>query len=235
MFQHSVYYVRPTKDIPRDWIEQRMFYAYCLKHSAYPEGSPERKLFERKAKEVLTAPPPTDIPADVIKKRELKKRVLFTKSNIRNMDIKEVDAYLAVLGITIIDQPPKVRRYVLWEFYNKRASELIHLRSNRNTRKIARRPKSEEDNHFVLVDLILRFPKMGWPEFQETFGEIMPSVSRQSFYNTRTHLRKKYGDILPKLMPGRRGPHLRHSHKGRSPAEMPDILDDTNEFRNPSD
>lgn len=236
-FVNSKYYVRPTLDIPRDWIEQRLFYAYCIKNSCYEENSEERKIFERVARQKLLEQPPIDVPKDQLKREEIKRRVLFTKQNIKTMDIKDVDAYLAVLGITITAQPPKVRRYVLWEFYNKRASDLIRLKSNKNSRKLARRPKSEIDNQFVLTDIILHWPQMGWPEFKETFSELMPSVSRASFYNTRSKLRKQFPNVIPELLPGRRAPvvsTITKSHNGRVQAKKVDmsVLDiETMEFK----
>lgn len=238
IFIKTKYYVRATRDIPRDWIEQRLFYAYCLKNSCYPESSVERKAFEKVAKKVLLEPPPLDVPKDQLKREEIKRRVLFTKANIKKMDIADVDAYLALLGITITNQPPKVRRCVLWEFYNKKASDLVRLKSNKNSRKLARRPKSDVDNQFVLADVILHWPEMGWPEFQETFSELMPSVTRQSFYNSRSKLRQRYPHIIPQLLPGRRAPRVSpvtQSHKGRVPAKSVDmsVLDiETMEFDN---
>lgn len=198
VFEKTIWYVEVNMDTPRDWIEARMFYAYCLAKPCYPKGSHELLTFKKRAREVLLEPPPEKRPWHDRYKHDLKKRVLFTRHNIKRMPDNEVDAYLALIGITL-DATPKEKRRVLWEFYNLKAGELPV--------KIGARPK--RINQLSLTDLIVRFPEMGWPEFQEAFKDVMPNTTKEQFYDARYRLKKRFGGVIPTLIPGRRQKNYR--------------------------
>ena len=239
-FYESVYYIKWTPDIHRDYIEKRLFYAYALKHPCYPKGSDELRHFKKVAKSVFLEPPESAKKRQGGRdlKRDVKKRMLFTKRNIRKMSEKEVDAYLTMIGITLTDVGIAYKRKVLWEFFNLRTRDLPLLKSNAGKRKAAIRPKKK--NKFELTQLILAFPSMGWPEFQEAFGDVMPTVQRQTFYSCRYKIKKRYGpDALPKLLPGARKSQVRvrwdinNRIKGEAPdpETVQELKDQVLEFR----
>lgn len=207
VFEGTIYYVQPSMDIPRDWIERRMYYVYALRNSCYNDDPTAKLAFKRVAKSVLLEPPPNkDESLQRRLSRQLKKRAIFSKRNVKRLDEAEVDAYLALLGITLTDVSIGYKRKVLWEYYNAKATDLPMMVSNKRTPKLVTRPKRR--NQFDLSQLILAFPRMGWPEFLDAFGDVMPNVKRETFYNTRYKLKRRYGNVLPKLLPGRRAPKL---------------------------
>ena len=51
-------------------------------------------------------------------------------------------------------------------------------------------------NKHCLQDLILENPEMGWQEFQDRFGLEMPTVTSNSFFYTRGHLKKQGHELV---------------------------------------
>lgn len=203
MFEKSKYYVKYTPDIPRDWIEKRMFYAFCLKRPCYKPGSKLLIEFQRKAKQVLLELPEQKPQGAQLRERA-NSRVLFTKRNIVRMPEHEVDGYLVLLGYNVEGTLPQ-KRQALWEAYNSVSGDLPPVFSKLGKAKYIRRKGVSQRNTYVLVDLILRYPKMGYIEFVEVFGELMPSVTSKSFHFMRNYCRKHYGEALvPRLKTGPR-------------------------------
>lgn len=224
VFGKTRYYVTYTADIPREWIERRLFYAYCVKYPCYREGTKELIAFKRKAKQVFLEPPETQLTeAQQIREKSIT-RVLFTKRNVARMPEHEVDAYLHILGYDVEGTLPE-KKQALWEAWNSKSADLPPVLNRWQKHKRIRRRGHNSDNAYCLVDVILKYPKMGWPEFQEVFGELMPSVTRGSFYITRTDIRKLYGpDVLPRLKAGGRRSNMPlSSWEGRVRAEKPDF------------
>jgi hypothetical protein len=203
MFGKSKYYVKYTSDIPRDWIEQRMFYAFCMKRPCYKEGSRLLVEFRRKAREVLLQPPTSKPQGELLRERA-NSRVLFTKRNVARMPEHEVDGYLVLLGYNVEGTLPQ-KKQALWEAYNAKSGDLPPVFTSLGKAKYIRRKGVSQRNTYVLVDLILRYPKMGYIEFVEVFGDLMPSVTAKSFYHMRNYCRKHYGEhLVPKLKTGPR-------------------------------
>lgn len=228
MFGKSKYFVPYTKDIPRDWIERRMFYAFCMKHPCYKKGSKSYIEFQREGKRVLLDPP-VPKPQEELLRERLGSRVVFNKHNIARMTEHEVDGYLALLGYDV-EGTPAQKKQSLWEAVNSRSGDLPPVLSKMGKEKRLVRKRSSADNKFVLVDLVLLYPKMGWPEFQEVFGEIMPNVTRGTFFWARWYVRKTYGThTIPRLPKGRRRSQIAtedfSDQEGTVKAEKPKYID----------
>lgn len=199
LFRGTKYFI-PAKQLDRSQIERRMFFYFAARYPCYKDPA-DTRIFRKKARDVLFEVSEVRTKEEILAE-DLKNRVLFTRKRIRQMSDKQVDAYLMVLGYNI-QGSPAMKRKALWEYYRAGNWDLPQ-NTKLTKRKIGRLRKlnSYEDNHYVLMDIILHFPTMGWREFEENFGELMPSVTQNSFYVTRHKLRKIYGFELPRLKPG---------------------------------
>jgi hypothetical protein len=201
-------YYLPTRNVPRDFLERRLYYRYIVKYPYFKQGKkgPEYKALKKAAREVLFKEPPhTKATREERAKEDMKYRVLFTRRRIWEYPERVVEGYLEVLGFHI-NGDLETKRQALWSFYNSSDPELPHSDALRKEKRGFRKRKraNYEDNHYVLLDVILRFPEMGWPEFEEYFSDLMPSVTSNSFYCARNRLRREYGVPIPRLKPGRR-------------------------------
>lgn len=200
------YYI-PTRNTPRDLLERRLYYRYILKYPFYKNGKagPEYQALKKAARKVLFEAPPLQTTREERAKEELRYRVLFTRKRIWSYDERAIDGYLEVLGFSV-EGDLETKRQALWSFYNSKDYDLPHSDELKKEKRQFRRRKRKnyEDNYYVLIDVILRFPTMGWPEFEEYFSDLMPSVTRNSFYVARCRLRREFGVPIPKLKPGRR-------------------------------
>lgn len=198
-FIGTKYSVKVPKWMHRVVVERRLFYYYCLRHYHYPQDHPIAVEFRKQARIVLSL----DYLQGVNNVEQAKQRVremdFFTTTNIRAMPIVDVDRHLAGLSL-YVEGPEKVRRKVLWEWFNVPATDLIrHLDSQ--GKEVAPRRTGPLNNKYKLRDLILKNPRIGWRDFLDAFGKQMPTVTLKSFHNCRWLLRKAGYDI-PKLPMG---------------------------------
>lgn len=203
VFIGSKYGVKIPRWMHRSILERRLFYYYCLKNYHYPIDHPVAKEFRRKARHILSAKYLEGATPEQQTKEELRNRDNFTATNIRAMPIVQVDRYLAGLSL-FVEAPEETRRRILYEWFHAPSSHLIkHL--NDKGEKVAPRRRGRLNNKFRLRDLILENPTLGYDAFREAFGNEMPTVTRSSFNNTRSLL-KKAGYDLPPLKPGPSNP-----------------------------
>lgn len=189
-------------------MERRLFFYHHVRHSPYPKGSDKYHALLKVAREYLSQDY-IDRHVDAVDQaiEQVRDHERFSKDLIANMPISQVDRYLAVNGIVLEDQTPDVRRECLFEYYHLPKAELPD-------KVLPRKQKSY--NKYNLRDVILMYPSMTWAEFQERFGNIMPTCTTNSFYGARRELRKK-GFPIPKLKPG---------PKGFDPATIPILTED---------
>jgi hypothetical protein len=197
LYRNSKYFVSINGRTDRGWIEDRVILMYCAKNNCFVKGSDEYIKFKKQIKETLAVPIKV---ADKEFKERLSSRILFTRVNIAKMQEFEVEAYLSFFGYGI-DGTLKEKRRALWEIYNKQSSDLPYVLSSRTQKEVlVRRHGKSSANVFVLSDILLRHRDMGWPEFKEAYGDLMPSVTRNSFYVARARMRKRFGEhIMPRL------------------------------------
>lgn len=191
----TIYYTDPYK-LDRDLIIKRLFYYFCLYNTHLNEK--QFPIFRKKAIQVLSAVPNTDVLKEQAKIEELKNTGYFTEEKIMNtIPINEIDGYLSILGL-FIDAKEGIRRKLFKDFiFDPNAVEIRNLGS-----------KSWIKNRFLLIDIIAANPTMTYGEFRKKYADNMPTVTRRSFNNTRSKL-KKEGIISTKLRPGRQSPIIK--------------------------
>ena len=204
IFIGTKYYVDAAR-CPRDYLEKRLLSRFQLKHPHFTDKHPKYREWRRATRNKLLEPPPAEVDEAMERKLEMRERVLFTRDRIASMDERLVDAYLQAIGLTV-DADATTKRKVLWEYYNTKSYETpVGNQLTRRKRGFRQKKiRGPETNEYVLQDVILRFPYMGWPEFREYLGDVMPTVTSNSFYVARCILRKRYGIELPRLNTGRK-------------------------------
>ena len=193
------YWIRIPRWIHRTVLERRLFYYFCLKNYHYPQDHYIYRQFKQNAKHVLSQTYIKDLDPTEQAKQVTKEYMSFTPTRIKSMSIVEVDRYLASLSL-FVEADEDTRRKVLWEWFNKPGDELT---AHFNRRGLMVRKKGPVNNKYRLRELILENPMLQYDGFVEAFGEQMPTVSRASFNNARSQL-KKAGYELP-ILP--RGPY----------------------------
>jgi len=185
----------------RALLERRLFIFFCLCHYHYPKGSTPRLTFFRKAKKELAKPfNPLPPPQEEKRRRkeQYKQTILFTKRNINEMHINQVDKYLAEFSI-YVDIRNRDKRKLLWEYHRLPTSMLAKTLNEAGEVVYPRRLGAlRMQNKWVLRDLICENPTMTYGQFTERYGDKMPNVSRASFKVTRSQL-KTAGYELPDL------------------------------------
>lgn len=192
-FRHSKRFnVVVPKWMHRSVLEKRLFYYYCVEHYHYPWESTPSKEFRKKASYYLSKEFVSTSDPQKIARQRLKEERNFTVTNIKAMPIVEVDRHLAALGL-YIEGPERTRRKVLWEWFNEPASDLIQHFNHKGKMVSA---SGILNNKFCLRKLILENPTLDWHSFLRIFGNDMPTVTRASFNNARSKL-KKAGYEIP--------------------------------------
>lgn len=199
IFDKTKYKVRIPRWMHRSVVERRLFYYFCMSHYHYDENHPVTKAYMKQAKFVLSPEYLGGIDKTTQAKEALKEHMNFSASKIRAMTMVEVDRYLASLSL-YIEAPEEIRRQCLWEWFNRPSSDLVKHFSDSGTQVAARRT-GLLNNKYRLRDLILENPSLCYNDFLEQFGEQMPTVSRFSFNNARSLLRKA-GYEIPELKRG---------------------------------
>lgn len=218
IFSDTKYNVKIPTWMHRSIVERRLFYYYCMTHYHYNEEHPVTKEYMKRARFILSEEYVGGIDKTLQAKESLKEHLHFSLSAIRSMTIVEVDRYLASLSL-YVEAPEEMRRQCLWEWFNKPSADLINHFSGSGT-KVAMRRKGPLNNKYRLRDLILENPSLCYQDFLEAFGQQMPTVSRFSFNNARSMLRKAGYDI-PRLKTGICRPAVvygpyKHPQKGRT-------------------
>lgn len=202
-FVGSTYGVKIPKWMHRSIVERRLFYYFCLKNYHYPKNHEVTKQFRKAAKKYLSKDYVQAKTPEEVTKERIQDRDYFTGTNIRAMPIAEVDRCLARLGL-FVEADERSRRKVLYEWFNEPANKLIRHLNDQGT-SVAPRRKGKINNQYKLRDLILEHPTLGYDAFMEAFGNEMPTVTRASFNNTRSLL-KKAGYEIPPLKKGSPNP-----------------------------
>jgi len=190
-FENSKFKVDIPKWMHRSILEKRLFYYYCVEHYHYPWDSEPARAFRKQAKYFLSKEYVQDVDPQKIAKQRLKELRNFTVSNIKAMPIVEVDRHLAALAL-YIEAPEKVRRKVLWEWFNQPASDLVQHFNDKGKMVSA---SGILNNKFVLRRLILENPSLNYADFVAVFGNDMPTVTRASYNNARCLLKRAGYDI----------------------------------------
>ena len=172
-----------------------------MKNYHYPVQSGPRIQFFAYARAILKKeyhPIPEKEVEERDRKEQYKQTELFTKDNINSMSHNQIDRYLNEFG-WYIDKPYRMKRKVLWELHRlpwqklpKTLDSAGKVISSRELNKV------RMSNRYTLVDLILANPMMCYPEFCQTYGDLMPTVSRNSYKVARSNL-KKAGYPIPDL------------------------------------
>lgn len=191
VFAGSRYSKKIPKWVHRSHLERRLFYAFCIRHYHYPKGHEIRIKFFKVARAFLRK----QITVDSVERAEetLKNQELYSLANVRSMHINEVDRALSLLGI-YVDATTDQRRTLLHEWYNEPLENLVKVLDDEG-KLVASRRTGRLNNQYKLRRLILRFPTMDWETFRLQFADRMPTVSRSSFNNTRSALRRAGYDI----------------------------------------
>ena len=197
-FKHTPWDIRIPSWMHRSVVERRLFMLYCLYNYHYPKDHPIYKEFKRKALHILSRAYLEGIDPEAQTREVLRDRERFTASHIRNMPINEVDRMLTGLSL-FVEGDEKTRRKVLYEWFHGPDSRHVKQTSH-NGEKFAVRGKGTINNKYKLRDLILSNPTLPFNDFVRHFGHEMPTVSRASYNNTRSLLRKAGYDIpvIPK-------------------------------------
>jgi len=209
-FAGTKYSVRIPKWMHRGMMERRLFFYFCMRNYHYPKGSQIRKEFRRKAKHILSRDYIDGLDPAQVAKQTLKEGLNFTATHIKAMPIVEVDRYLASLSL-FVEGPQHLRRKVLWEWFNKPSQDLIPHFNDRGKRV---RKTGPLNNKYNLRDLILQHPSLPYEDFEQAFGDQMPTVTRNSYNATRSTLRKAGYDI-PRLHFGRQHPNVIRGEYGQ--------------------
>jgi len=192
LFIGSKYAQKIPKFVHRDKIEQRLWLVFCMRNYHYPKGHPVRVNFFKNAKKVLSTKLYKDKEEEL--NEHLKKRERFSKSAINAMTSTEVDRYLTALNIHI-EGGDDIKRRCLYEWYNLPQKDLIADDPELDKQK---KGLNKLHNKYNLRSLILQYPLLDFDTFKLNLGHEMPTVSRASFNNTRSLLRKA-GYKVPKL------------------------------------
>lgn len=211
VFKHSKYNTRIPKWVNRVVLERRLLYYFAGHNYHLNRASKEGREFLRQAKEVLSPEYYKEFDISIDSTESLKILSNFSEEKVAKMDIQEVDRCLSLLNM-YIDGTETTRRKVLCEWYNSPAKDLI---PHRNVKGQVVRPvrKGSANNKFYLRDLILEHPTLDFQEFRERFGVDMPTVTRDSFNNQRSILRKA-GYQVPYLVSGVRNPAVKRGTLG---------------------
>ena len=211
VFRYTKWWIKIPKWIHRSLFERRLFYWFCAKNYHYPKEHPFTREFRRKASHILSREYAKNTDPEEDARQRLRDLANFSKANIKALEIAEVDRYLASLGLFIEADEP-VRRKVLWEWFNRPASELVK-HQNRKGKFVRAIRRGTANNGFYLRDLILQHPTIDFEEFRDRFGDKMPTVTRNS-YNVARCLLRKAGYQIPKLHSGTRNPVLKRGVYG---------------------
>ena len=195
--KYNVSIVKPHRNL----LERRLLLLFMMKNYHYPKGSGPRIMFFKFARCILKEeyhPLPRKEEEDFKRREQFKQTQLFTKDNVNTMAHNQIDRYLNEFGI-YVEIPYSKKRKLLWELHRLPTTKLPKT-LNESGKVIDPRhlDKVRFDNQFNLRDLILENPNMCYPEFCSAYGNIMPTVSRDSFKSTRSHL-KRSGYIMPDL------------------------------------
>lgn len=221
-FRESKFDIKIPRWMHRNILERRLFYYFCVKNYHYPKSHPIAVEFRKRAKHVLSKEYLVELDPVEQAKQMTKEAANFTITNVKAMPIVEVDRYLASLSL-YVEADEQTRRKVLWEWFNRPSRDLPQ-HFNEQGKKVAARRKGNLNNKYRLRDLILRNSRLAYDDFMLAFGQQMPTVTRASFNNARSLL-KKIGYDIPSLPKGPSKPVVvagpyGHPKRGR-------ILDDT--------
>jgi hypothetical protein len=89
---------------------------------------------------------------------------------------------------------------MLYEWFHLPVKDLVPVLDEQGN-EIASRKVGRLNNQYSLRRIILEYPTMDFATFRLQFANVMPTVSRASFHNTRTALRKA-GYNIPKVSAG---------------------------------
>lgn len=205
-FDRTKWRLRLPGGIPRDFIEKRLWTIYCVRNYHYPPDHEVTQEFRKLAKQILSDTHVVDLSPEEKLRARAKEFEQFSWESIQEMELNEVDRWLALVGI-YVDCKPSYRRQLLYEFYHKPKEDLPPdvVRNNRAART---------NNRYVLRDLVIKNPRLCYDEFMKEYGDRMPTVSRDSFNSTRSALRRA-GYKLPALRPGPKNPAIRRGKAAR--------------------
>lgn len=171
----------------KEWIVKRLFFYFSAKN--YHSTGAALKIFRDQAKKVLDYLPKEQYKSEEKKLIELRDSGYLSREGIQKLPINEVDGYLSVIGLYAKVSEQMRRKLLTAYLYSPTANK---IRKTGNVRI---------KNKFVLRDMILKFPNLNYFEFMARFGDVMPTVSRNSFTAARKHLRLA-GYNIGKLRPG---------------------------------
>lgn len=202
----------------RSVYERRLWYHFCgWICPAYKEDELER--FRERARFILSQDYADNLESvEERKVRELGERDRFSTWSIRNMEIDDVDRYLAILGFSIRGTEEE-RKQALWEYFNKPIEEQYLPGLHARMKKANRDPNRDIKNRriFVLTKLVLINKNLTYDEFMVAFGSFFPRLNRRYFSQVRYGLRRK-GFFIPKLLSGRKKTYDPSRYEGEEPA-----------------
>ena len=198
-FSGTEWYIKLPGWASKDTLVRRLWYLYCYGHYHYPEGHEITAHFRKKAAKFLDPANLAEHHQEDETQRRLGELERFSRRNILSMDVNTIDRFLAGLNMHL-EAPPAIRRKVLWEYFNLPQTRMIQT-NNAKGNKVRRYRRGRINNKYVMRDLILANPGMGYDAFAATYGEVMPTVTRASF-NTARCLLRKTGYTLERLKPG---------------------------------
>lgn len=216
-FEGTRWYVKPRGWMSRYVLARRLFYLFCLKNYHFPKDSEVYRFFKLKAEKYLDPNNLQERRQEETTRKNLKDHHRFSKPAIKAMNENEVDRYLVALNIHI-RAPLGQRKKALWEMFNAPQQDIIDTNSHSGIPK-RRKRKSRIQNQHVLADLIVNNPGMNFDAFRGTYGKIMPTVTRGSFNNARSRLRKA-GYEVDKLPKGPSQPALVATENGFKAARL---------------
>lgn len=192
-FTGTKWAVHIPKWMHRKAMEQRLWYFWSAQNYHLKKDDPRFLAFRTKACRVLDQKYVDSFATkERIAEQQLLEHERFTWEAIANMPLERVDRYLAALDVHV-DALEKERRRCLWEYFHLPASKLpIKRKRYRNTAAT----KS-------LAGLIRLHPDMDFEAFRDRFGDLLPTVTRRGFADSRYAQRLK-GFVLPKMKPGRK-------------------------------
>lgn len=226
-FKGTPFFITLTKDVDIRWVAKKLFFLYCYKRPHLTKGTKEYNAYIEHLEQKLAEPIKFDT-----RERKLRIKaghaVVFTKPNIMQMPELEIDGYLILMGLRVKGTLAQ-KRQVLWEAYQNPTTDLPKIVTDDGESKHIIR-KTKFANRFVLRDVILAHPDMGWPEFEKSrYRDLMPNVTRASFHNARSKIRAEVGEEhMPRL------PYSRKSNKplnlrkwvGKVVPKVPDKIPD---------
>ena len=188
-FKGTRYWVEIPRWVHRSVLENRLWYLYAIRNYHYPKGHALTTSFRKKAKAMLLVKVVPDMKEDMTQ-AQLSNEMLFTEESIDSMSDEDVDRYLISIGL-YIDAEALEKKQALYEWHKSEYADLPD--AAKKTTKRAR-----FNNQHVLRKLVVENPAMTWYEFKDKFGDSMPTVTKNSFLNTRSKLRKA-GYAMPAL------------------------------------